>query len=470
MAAESPENNLQDETTCSICLDYFKDPVITDCGHSFCCSCITRCWEELETNFPCPHCRQTFQQRSLKPNRQLSNIVDIAKQLAKKRRRLQEEGLCERHGQALLLFCEEDQEAVCVVCDKSLEHGSHNVILIEEGVQGYKEKLHGHLERLKQDLEAILECKCEEEENIGEVKNYTEIQRQKIVSEFEEMLQFLNNKQLDILNQLEKKEEYILNRIRENVVRLEAKSLSIKNLITEIEEKCQHAGAEFLKDVNSTLDRCTSLMYLNTSGTYIEEIKTFFTFPKLYEVLKDMIHDLLGNVKMDPKTANPEISIYSVSDVQYAEHTKSPLKCYDNPTRFDTEICVLGWDGFTSGRHYWEVKIKGEDKECALGIAKESVPRKGSFDFVPDVGIWAVKMYKGKCWLPTVKSKRYMYLAWAPRKLGIYLDYERGEVTFYNADKFYKIHTFTSSFTEPVYPFFCLLGTEQKIKLGPLQF
>uniref|UniRef100_A0A8B9FRZ4 Uncharacterized protein n=1 Tax=Amazona collaria TaxID=241587 RepID=A0A8B9FRZ4_9PSIT len=59
------------ETSCSICLAYFQDPVSIPCGHSFCRSCISRCWEALEAPFPCPRCRQTAPRRSLRPSREL---------------------------------------------------------------------------------------------------------------------------------------------------------------------------------------------------------------------------------------------------------------------------------------------------------------------------------------------------------------------------------------------------------------
>uniref|UniRef100_A0A7M4EDY4 RING-type domain-containing protein n=1 Tax=Crocodylus porosus TaxID=8502 RepID=A0A7M4EDY4_CROPO len=82
MAAESTIENLWDEATCSICLDFFKDPVmIVDCGHNFCRACIAQCWEGLDRDITCPQCRQTFPQKSLRPNRQLASVVDIAKRL-----------------------------------------------------------------------------------------------------------------------------------------------------------------------------------------------------------------------------------------------------------------------------------------------------------------------------------------------------------------------------------------------------
>ncbi|XP_029442546.1 E3 ubiquitin-protein ligase TRIM39-like, partial [Rhinatrema bivittatum] len=135
MAASNPAENLQDEASCAICLDYFTDPVITECGHNFCRSCITRTWEGTDTNFSCPQCRQTSQQRNLRTNRQLANMTEIAKKISESSVRQKEENLCEEHEEKLKLFCEADQRPICVVCDRSQDHKYHTVIPIEEAEQ-----------------------------------------------------------------------------------------------------------------------------------------------------------------------------------------------------------------------------------------------------------------------------------------------------------------------------------------------
>uniref|UniRef100_A0A452GPC4 RING-type domain-containing protein n=1 Tax=Gopherus agassizii TaxID=38772 RepID=A0A452GPC4_9SAUR len=70
-----------EEATCPICLEYFKDPVIIECGHNFCRACIAQCWEGSDTAASCPQCRETVQQRNLRPNRKLANMVEITKRL-----------------------------------------------------------------------------------------------------------------------------------------------------------------------------------------------------------------------------------------------------------------------------------------------------------------------------------------------------------------------------------------------------
>ncbi|XP_030044881.1 E3 ubiquitin-protein ligase TRIM39-like, partial [Microcaecilia unicolor] len=291
MAAANPAESLRDEASCSICLDYFTDPVTIDCGHNFCRSCITQSWEGRDTDFPCPQCRETTQQRNLRPNRQLVNITEMVKKLSQCSVGPKEANLCEKHEEKLKLFCEEDQN---LICRESRDHRSHTVSPIEEAVQEYKEKLKMHLEPLRKDLEDLLKFKSTEEKKAEELKeklemhleplrkdledllkfkstegrkaeelkSETQIKRQKVESEFEELHQFLNKEKQILLSRLEEEEKKILQRITENETQLEEQSSSLMQLITEIEEKSQQPTNELLKDVKDALSRCEKMKFL----------------------------------------------------------------------------------------------------------------------------------------------------------------------------------------------------------------
>lgn len=136
-AAGSFVEEFSEETTCSICMEYFTDPVILDCGHNFCRACLTRTWEEPDRVPSCPHCRVAVPRRKFRPNRQLASIVEITKKYS-----LQEaqraETLCKTHEEPLKLFCRDEGALICVVCDRSKEHHDHRVVPMEEAAQEYK--------------------------------------------------------------------------------------------------------------------------------------------------------------------------------------------------------------------------------------------------------------------------------------------------------------------------------------------
>lgn len=139
MAECDPLESLQKEASCSICLDYFSDPVSINCGHSFCRDCITRCSGKSDRRFACPQCRGIAQKRKFRPNRELRNLAEIAKKLISRvGDAARAGGVCPKHQEPLKLFCQEDQTAICVVCDRSQAHRAHTVAPIEEAAQECK--------------------------------------------------------------------------------------------------------------------------------------------------------------------------------------------------------------------------------------------------------------------------------------------------------------------------------------------
>lgn len=139
MAGADPLETLHVEASCSVCLEYLQDPVIIECGHNFCRRCITRWWADLARDFPCPVCRKTSRHRSLRPNRQLGNMVEAARQLRRGlKRKMGQESRCPAHGQALARFCCDDQAPVCLLCEISHAHRTHRLVPLEEATLEYK--------------------------------------------------------------------------------------------------------------------------------------------------------------------------------------------------------------------------------------------------------------------------------------------------------------------------------------------
>uniref|UniRef100_A0A8C6VF25 B30.2/SPRY domain-containing protein n=1 Tax=Naja naja TaxID=35670 RepID=A0A8C6VF25_NAJNA len=136
----------------------------------------------------------------------------------------------------------------------------------------------------------------------------------------------------------------------------------------------------------------------------------------------------------------------------------------ETPERFDRELCVLGCEGFTTGWHWWEVTVQEADdipawvKACwAIGVAKESVRRKGSFQMSPKVGIWAMGRSGGESyafsmvWQPLSLQSRL-------RRLQVRLDYEAGKVEFLDMETDISLYTFWTGplLGEMLRPFFYL--------------
>ncbi|XP_075770161.1 zinc finger protein RFP-like isoform X2 [Pelodiscus sinensis] len=258
MAAENPARTLQEEATCSICLDYFHEPVmIIDCGHNFCRACITQCQEGWQTNLSCPCCRGSFPQRNLKPNRQLASLAEVAKQLNPQL--IKDPGgerVCEKHQEALKLFCQDDQTPICVVCNCSKEHRAHSVVPSEEAAQEYKVEIQSQVEILKKERAEIQVFQSSGEMASQELLQEVEAEKQKVVSEFEQLHLFLEKQEEHRLGQLRELDQEIKKRRDENATKFSTVLSCLGDLVCELEGKCQQPVSEFLQDIRSTLNRC----------------------------------------------------------------------------------------------------------------------------------------------------------------------------------------------------------------------
>ncbi|XP_041099516.1 zinc-binding protein A33-like, partial [Polyodon spathula] len=158
-----------------------------------------------------------------------------------------------------------------------------------------------------------------------------------------------------------------------------------------------------------------------------------------------------ADVTLDPDTANRYLILSEDGKQVRLGATRQDLP--DNPERFDPVVSVLGRQGFTSGRHYWQVEV-GEKNAWSLGVARESTNRKGNITLSPKNGYWTLWLRDGEYKALADSSIPPPRLSVKPRMLGVYLDYDEGQVSFYNANTSSHIYTFTDTFTEKLYPYF----------------
>ncbi|KAM7145570.1 zinc finger protein RFP-like [Macrochelys suwanniensis] len=459
MAAANPAKTLQDELTCSICLEYFKDPVSLDCDHNFCRACISQCQEGFTTDVSCPQCREIFPQRNLRPNRQLRNIVEAARELRLQSVREPEpERLCEKHKEPLKLFCKEDKIPICLVCDRSKEHRDHTVIPAEEAAEEFKEKIQTHLRTLWEEKEKLLGCKVSGEKRSQEYLRKIRTERMKIVSEFQQLQQFLEEQERLLLAQLEKLDKEIVKMQNVNVSKLSQEISRLSELISEMEGKCQKPASEFLQDVRSTLSRCekgkfqqpreiSPQLEKRLTGFSLKTFALMETLRKFKDTLQSALEIKRGepvgthrqaNVTLDLDTAHPQLVLSE--DQKRVRWGDTRQQVPNNPERFDPQPCVLGCEGFTSGRHCWEVEV-GDGKCWALGVARESVGRKGAINCSPEGGIWTVGRWLGQFQALTSSVTPLPRRQFSSR-IQVCLDCDRGQVTFIDAGDEAPIFTF----------------------------
>ncbi|XP_053093518.1 E3 ubiquitin-protein ligase TRIM39-like [Pangasianodon hypophthalmus] len=159
------------------------------------------------------------------------------------------------------------------------------------------------------------------------------------------------------------------------------------------------------------------------------------------------------DVTLDPDTASPSLILSNDGKQVTYEDTWQNLP--DTPKRFTYYAMVVGKQGFSSGRFYYEVQVSRK-MEWDLGVVRESVNRKGEIEaFNPQDGFWTVVLRNGNQYQACDDPCISLSLREKPQKVGVFVDYEEGLVSFYDVEARSHIYSFTGqSFTEKLYPYF----------------
>ncbi|XP_024408035.2 E3 ubiquitin-protein ligase TRIM7 isoform X1 [Desmodus rotundus] len=486
---------LQGEATCSICLELFREPVSVECGHSFCRSCIARCWERpgagpaavprlLPYPLPCPQCREPARPSQLRPNRQLAAVAALLRRFSLPAAAPGERGPpeaaaaatgCAQHGEPLKLYCQDDGRAICVVCDRAREHREHAVVPLGEAVQEAKELLESRLKVLKSDLEDYEMFRSTEEKEGKELLKQMAAEREKVGAEFQALRAFLVEQEGRLLGRLEELSREVTQKQNENLAQLGGEITQLSKLISQIQETARKPDLDFLQEFRNTLSRCSNVPAPKPSTVSSEmknkvwnvSLKTFVLKGLLKKFKEDLREELEKEEKveltLDPDTANPRLilslDLKSVRLGQRAQDLPS------HPRRFDTNTRVLASCGFSSGRHHWEVEVGSQDG-WAFGVARESVRRKGLTPFTPEEGVWALQLNGGQYWAVTSPERTPLSCGHLSR-VRVALDLEVGAVSFYATEDMRHLYTFRVKFQERVFPLFSVCSTGTYLRIWP---
>ncbi|XP_044199410.1 NACHT, LRR and PYD domains-containing protein 3-like [Thunnus albacares] len=184
--------------------------------------------------------------------------------------------------------------------------------------------------------------------------------------------------------------------------------------------------------------------------------------------LKPGLRKYACELTLDTNTAHRNLKLSDNNRKVTAVEEEQPYP--DHPERFDHWYELLCRDGLT-GRCYWEVEWRGE---VQISVTYRGISRKGNT---------GLSMFGGnnQSWgLRCHDDDPYLYNVWhnyvtmyAPsfssvsNKVAVYVDYPAGTLSFYrvSSDTLIHLHTFNTTFTEPLYAGFKVWGVGSSVSL-----
>ncbi|KAI4884335.1 hypothetical protein NFI96_022150, partial [Prochilodus magdalenae] len=253
--------------------------------------------------------------------------------------------------------------------------------------------------------------------------------------------------------------------LKEKIEKMNGEISALSDTMRAIEEEMGAEDNSFLQNYKATVKRAQVPQdpeSLSGALIHLEKHLANLKFT-VWEKMKDVVQ--FTPVTLDPNTAHPELILSD--DMTSLRFSPVKQQLPDNPERFDDYLYVLGSEGFNSGTHCWDVEV-GDSVHWELGVMTESAQRKG--DIASSSGVWFVWYYRGK-YGATYPPQPYTLFSVAQKlqKLRVLLDWNRGELSFFDPLTNTHLHTFTHTFTERVFPLFCTPEISP-VKITAVQF
>ncbi|XP_061566218.1 E3 ubiquitin-protein ligase TRIM39-like [Cololabis saira] len=376
-----------------------------------------------------------------------------------------EDRICTKHDKPLELFCKTDQTCVCMLCPV-LDHKNHEFVPLREEYEGKK----AELQKTDAEIQKMIQkrrLKIQEiKESLKISNDAADREKAEGVQVFTDLKASVERRLKEFMKEMEDKQKTAEKQAEDFIKDLEQEICELKKRSSEVEQLSRsedhlHLLQRFssLEDApptkNWTEVRVHPPPYEGTVVRAVEQLEKNLTekMKKLFEAELRRIQQFEADVTLDPDTAHPVLILSDDGkQVQYGDVEKN---LPDNPERFSQCVFVLGKQSFSSSRFYFEVQVKGKT-EWDVGVARESVKRKEIITLLsPQNGYWTVGLRNGNKYFALNYPSVRLHLSSPPEKLGVFVDYEEGLVSFHDVGAAALLYSFTGcSFREKLHPFF----------------
>ncbi|XP_077327219.1 E3 ubiquitin-protein ligase TRIM39-like [Lithobates pipiens] len=504
---DTASTDLKPELKCSICVKIYTDPVMLQCGHNFCQVCINRVLDKQEGSgdYFCPVCRKRFRSRpALQRNIAMTTRAQPYKKenevfctycvdypvsavraclhcevsLCDKHLRVHKQSpehilcdptlsmenrKCSVHKKILEYYCTEDETCVCVSCCLIGEHQGHPVEIMDEASKNKKNKQRNILQKLLPKSKKMEERVQSLQEHRRKVEEEAAGDTERVTALFRDLKRRLEDLEKRVLRDISGRAERISISIRD----LEIKKEELSRKLRHIEELCNVTDPLTVLQESDTGDLCDTEDGDNEDrerheellhdGGGLDVVGVLRTLHTLSDIIRGVnvyfYKQKAADILLDVNTAD---NILQISDDR---KTVSRLNINQNhpkkPERFQYPL-VLSSQSFSSGRHYWEVDVGGSG-EWRVGMCYTSIDKT---DLEAGIGknnkSWGFLRSSSKYFVRHDKKCTLLSTNLSSNRVRIYLDYEAGRISFYDlCDPIRHLHTFTTTFTEPLHAGLC---------------
>ncbi|XP_031167175.1 E3 ubiquitin-protein ligase TRIM21-like isoform X5 [Sander lucioperca] len=388
--------------------------------------------------------------------------------------------MCTKHDKPLELFCKTDQTCVCMLCPV-IDHKTHYVVPLKEEYEGKKVELR----KTEAEIQKMIQKR---RLKIQEVKHSVDLSEEDADREIAEGVQvFTSLKESverglnELINTIKEKQKTTEKQAEAFIKELEQEISELKKRSTEVEQVLRSEDhLHLLQSVQSlniqqpppTKDWTEfSVRPSSYEGTVVKAVVQLEEtlskeMKKLLEAELKRVQQYAVDVTLDPDTAHPDLILSD--DGKQVNDGDVWKNLPDNPERFCYCASVLGKQSFFSGRFYFEVQVKGKTK-WDLGVARESINRKEDIPLAPQNGYWTIWLRNRNEYKACAGPSVLLSLKSPPQKVGVFVDYEEGLVSFFDVDAAALIYSFTGcSFTEKLFPYFSPCNNEGGKNSAPL--
>ncbi|XP_034542888.1 E3 ubiquitin-protein ligase TRIM21-like [Notolabrus celidotus] len=444
-------------------------------GEVLCDACTGTKLKALKSCLDClvSYCETHLELHLTAPRLKRHQLIDAVENL--------EDRMCPKHDKPLELFCKTDQTCVCVLCSV-LDHKTHEFVPLGEGYEDKK----AELEETDAEIQEMIQNR---RVKIQEIKLSADLGKRDADREMAEgvrvftaLKESVERGQAELMDSIKEKQKTAEQQDQDFIHQLEEEISELKKRSSEVK---QLSGSE---DHLHLLQRVQSLNINHPpptkdwtqvhvrppsyGGTVVraaaqleetlrEEMKKLLLQPELKRV-----QQYAEDVTLDPDTAH--LNLILSDDGKQVHHSDVWKNLPDNQERFSPCVYVLGKQSFSSGRFYFEVQVKGKTK-WNLGVVRESINRKGSTTVSPKDGFWCIRLRNGKEYTACDNPSVLLSLRSQPEKVGVFVDYEEGLVSFHDVDSAALIYSLTGcSFTDKLLPYFCPCFNDKGTNSAPL--